>query len=370
MMTRRNFILALAALTGGSAAYTAWSFHKAANKYSEAINTFWRQAPNNLAANQAAINRELVRYATMAASSHNTQCWKFRLADEQISILPDWQRRCPAVDPDDHHLFVSLGCAAENLSLAAAAYGKYADVRFDAGSGEAIVVGLKPSNAIASPLFKAIPNRQCTRNEYSGRKVNGDDLKLLVDAARGNGVELVLITEHNGIENILDYVVRGNTAQLNDEAFVKELVSWIRFSDDEAVRLGDGLFSRSSGNPAIPRWLGTKLLNFVLTAKNENDKYARQIRSSSGIAVFVSEQNDKQHWVETGRSYERFALQATALGIKNAFINQPVEVSELRPQLASYLGLGVRRPDLVVRFGYGDEMPKSMRRPLDQVIVV
>jgi hypothetical protein len=27
-------------------------------------------------------------------------------------ILPDLSRRCPAVDPDDHHLFVSLGCAA------------------------------------------------------------------------------------------------------------------------------------------------------------------------------------------------------------------------------------------------------------------
>jgi len=112
-----------------------------------------------------------------------------------------------------------------------------------------------------------------------------------------------------------------------------------------------------------------KLLNLFFTAKNENDKYAKQIRSSAGIAVFVSEKNDKEHWVETGRCYERFALQATALGIKNAFLNQPVEVSALRPQFASSLGIGDRRPDLVVRFGYGSETPRSLRRPLDQVIV-
>jgi len=112
------------------------------------------------------------------------------------------------------------------------------------------------------------------------------------------------------------------------------------------------------------------MFNLLFSAKNENDKYAKQIRSSAGIAVFVSDRNDKEHWIETGRCYERFALYATALGIKNSFLNQPVEVTTLRPQFASYLGIGDRRPDLVVRFGYGTETPRSLRRSLDQVIVV
>jgi hypothetical protein len=73
--------------------------------------------------------------------------------------------------------------------------------------------------------------------------------------------------------------------------------------------------------------------------------------------------------VEVGRCYERFALQATALGIRNALVNQPVEVSSVRPQFGAYLGLGVRRPVLVVRFGYGPEMPRSLHRPLEAVIV-
>lgn len=62
---------------------------------------------------RAALGRELVRCATLAPSSHNTQCWKFALEDKAIKILPDLSRRCPTVDPDDHHVFVSLGCAAE-----------------------------------------------------------------------------------------------------------------------------------------------------------------------------------------------------------------------------------------------------------------
>ena len=74
--------------------------------------------------------RDLVRQATLAASSHNTQPWKFTLAERSITILPDFTRRTPIVDPDDHHLFVSLGCATENLVHAALASGLHADVRY------------------------------------------------------------------------------------------------------------------------------------------------------------------------------------------------------------------------------------------------
>lgn len=59
--------------------------------------------------------RELVRAGTLAANSHNTQPWRFTIAERQITIGPDLSRRCPAMDPDDHHLFASLGCAVENI---------------------------------------------------------------------------------------------------------------------------------------------------------------------------------------------------------------------------------------------------------------
>jgi len=171
------------------------------------------------------------------------------------------------------------------------------------------------------------------------------------------------------MESVLEYVVAGNTAQMNDAAFVEELEAWIRFGADEALRTGDGLFAGASGHPALPRWLGSRMMGLFFTPGSENERYARQIRNSAGIAVFVSERSDKAHWVETGRCYERFALQATALGIRNAFLNQPVEVGTIRPQFAAWLGLAShQRPDLVVRFGRGPAMPLSMRRPVQAVL--
>ena len=290
------------------------------------------------------------------------------LETQAITILPDLSRRCPAVDPDDHHVFVSLGCAAENLAQAALAQGLHAEARFDA-TREAVHMALTPTTARSSPLFNAITSRQCTRGDYDGQPLSREELALLETAGSSSGVRMLLLTERSALERVLEYVVQGNTAQLADPAFLEELKSWIRFNGADAVRTGDGLFSVASGNPAIPHWLGQLAFSWFFTARGENDKVARQIRNSAGIAVFVGQVADKAHWVDVGRCYERFALQATALGIRNAFLNQPVEVAAVRSPFATALGMGGQRPDLVVRFGRGPTMPRSLRRPVQAVLV-
>ena len=310
--------------------------------------------------------RGLVREATLAASTHNTQPWKFRIDERSIAIFPDLSRRCPIVDPDDHHLYVSLGCATENLVCGALANGLYAHAEC---SPERIDVTFEEALPIRSTLYDALPLRQCSRSIYDGQRLPRGELDLLERAARRPGVHAIFLTSQSGIETVLDYVTRGNAAQIGNARFLGELAEWVRFNEADAVRTGDGLSSLSTGNPSSPQWLGRLLLRVFLTQKSENDKCARQLRSSAGVVVFLSDGNDPRHWVDVGRSYERFALQTTALGIRNAFLNQPVEVAPLRSQFAAWLNAGDRRPDLVVRFGRGPEMPRSRRRPLEQVLI-
>jgi hypothetical protein len=45
-----------------------------------------------------------------------------------------------------------------------------------------------------------------------------------------------------------------------------------------------------------------------------------------------------------------------------------VEVATLRPEFARAIGIGGRRPDLIVRIGHGPQMPRSLRRPVEEVI--
>ena len=70
-----------------------------------------------------------------------------------------------------------------------------------------------------------------------------------------------------------------------------------------------------------------------------------------------------------GPAYERLALQATALDIRSAFINQPIEVRPLRPQFDSWLGLSDEHALLMVRLGHAPLAPFSLRRPLRDVIM-
>jgi nitroreductase len=322
--------------------------------------------------------RDFIRYATLAPNGHNTQPWRFRIGDGRIEILPDFTRRTPVVDPDDHHLFVSLGCAAENLSLAARARGRSGEIEFAPANEGSVNVSLAGAPAASagsgagaatdSALFDAIPRRQSTRAEYDGRPVSAADLKTLAAAADLPGVDLVLIADRPQIDRVRDLVVAGNSAQLADAAFLRELKSWLRFSPREAMSAGDGMFSASTGNPSLPAWLGPSLFDLTFKAPAENDKYARQLRSSPGVAVFVSQRADHDHWVRAGRAAQRFALQATALGLEYSFVNQPVEVASLRPDLAALAGTPGRRPDLVIRFGYGPTLPFSARRPVEATL--
>jgi len=314
--------------------------------------------------------RELVRYATLAASSHNTQPWKFLIRQDSITILPDFSRRCPVVDPDDSHLFRSLGCAAENLVHAAAAQGFSADVRFDPGEDGVIVILNRDASARATDLFHAIPKRQCVKTAYDGTPLPASEIEILRRAGEMQSVRTIMLVSEEQKDTVIDFVTRGNIAQLSDRAFRDELVSWIRFNPREAISTGDGLSGRATNQPALPTWLARRIIGLVLTPKGQAETDARNIRSSAGVAVFVSGHDDKAAWVEAGRAYQRFALQAAALDVRTAFINQPLEVRSLRPHFASWLGLDGEHAQLMVRFGQGQMAAFSLRRPIENVIIV
>ena len=364
-MNRRRLIIGAGALALAGAGATAVGFSQSGSMadYAAAVAATHRRI------SQRPDLKDVIRLATLAANGHNTQPWRFRLGEGRIVIDPDFTRRTPVVDPDDHHLFASLGCAAETLVIAGAAAGHRGDLRFDSAGEGSSEFEFEDGPADASPLLGAITRRPKTRAEYDGRPVGVADLAALTAAARVPGVDLMLITDRRPIEAVLDLVVAGNSAQMADAAFRRELKTWLRFNPRQAIRTGDGLFSAASGNPTAPTWLGGPMFDLMFRTNAENDKYARHLRSSAGLAVFVSDRADKDHWVRSGRACQRFALQATALGLKHAFVNQPVEVAAVRGRLATYLGTGGRRPDLVMRFGYGPDLPKSLRRSVEQVIL-
>ena len=362
-LTRREFVMKASLLGAVPGVVASERVHAADPSYDAVARAL--RTPLRQVSEPEALQYELVRCATLAANGHNTQPWKFGLSPDRIALRPDFSRRTPAVDPDDHHVWVSLGCATENLVLAAAALGRHAEVKVGPQEVDVTFDSAAPAE---TPLVDAIFARQCTRAEYDGRPLPNEIVTDLERAAARPGIRLLLVTDRARVEGLLEYVTQANSAQMRDPAFVAELKHWIRFNDVEAITAGDGLFTRTTGNPALPSWLAGPLFSLFFRETSENDRYAKQLRSSAGVAIFSGEGSSPAHWFEVGRAYERFALAATALGVRTAFVNQPIEVPAIRSPFASWLGLGTQRPDLVVRFGRGQQMPYSLRRPVVQVI--
>jgi hypothetical protein len=278
-MDRREFMLAAAGALGSPTLIGGCS-NIPEPAYIHAQSDLRRPSSADLARGRTA-QRELVRLATLAPSSYNSQCRKFSLDDAGVTVLPDYTRRCPVSHPDDHPLFVSLGCAAENMVQAAPALGLHAALAFDDGA-RALRVELSPARHASAPLFEAITRRQSTRNEYDGRAISASEAEQLVRAGTGHGVNVLLITGRVGIENALAHAIHGNTAQVNDPTFVAELKRWMRFDAIDAVRHGDGIYSAVLGGWDLPPTLGWMLAKSSLKARHSNDALARQIRSSAG----------------------------------------------------------------------------------------
>ncbi|WP_068874613.1 MULTISPECIES: hypothetical protein [unclassified Phenylobacterium] len=355
MLSRRTVALGLAAAPLAACG--------SSGSYRDAVTATWRLIEPDGPGFPA---RALVHAATLAANSHNTQPWRFVVEGQAIRIRPDFDRRAPVVDPDDHHLFASLGCAAETLLQAAPHYGWRGQVdRFDPVGG--VRLALERTARAEAELAPAIPRRASTRGEYDGRPAPAEVLARL-ERAGGDTVETVLITDRARLERATEFIVRGNAAQVRSAAFRRELKAWIRFDAAEAVRRRDGLYAASSGNPTLPRALGAPAFDLAFTEKGETDKIVRQMRSSAGLAAFSAATNDPRGWLEAGRAYTRFALMAEVAGLRTAFLNQPVEDAATRGPFAAWLGTSGRRPDLVVRFGQGPGLPRSLRRPVSDVL--
>jgi nitroreductase len=311
--------------------------------------------------------RTLVQQATLAPSGHNAQPWKFTASGNSVRIYPDLSRRLAVVDPDDHALYISLGCALENLVVAAAASGLAADVRHLA---DCLEVRLAPNGpGRMGVLAAAIPLRQANRRRYDRRRIPDELLRTLLAANDFAGIDVLSVPSSDpAIEPIVALVKEAAALQFEDEAFVSELIGWMRFSRSEVKQRRDGLTAPALGMPPMPRWLGEFIMRKLVSPGTEAKRCEKAIRSSSLLLLFIARANDRKHWLELGQAFERIALTATSFGISHAHLNMPCEVLSVREKLIRHLGLRHgEQPLLLVRLGFAKASPRAPRRPVEEV---
>jgi hypothetical protein len=316
--------------------------------------------------------REIIRYATLAPSAHNTQPWKFGVEGHTVRLFPDLSRRMPYSDPDDRELFISLGCAVEHFVRAArqAGYETEVEYRLTGSPDECILLTLRPTGVREEdPLFQVIPLRHHNRRPYEDRVIPAADLNRLEQLPLERGVSLQVLTGRKDVEQIVEIIRAANDILLRNRGFVDELMSWVRFSDASIARHLDGLSARAIGAPTIPDRLGRLIVGRLISPAMQSNMDAKKIRTAQAIMVVFAEGTEREDWLDVGRSFARVMLCATTLGFWGAHLNQNWGQPYTRDPLLGYMGIDERHPQVVLRLGYAAPLPHAPRRPVEQVLI-
>lgn len=312
---------------------------------------------------------KIAGYASKAPSGHNTQPWEFHLTDDTITVVPNLEVALPVVDANNRELFISLGCAVENLCIAASYFGYTTHII--ESSIEAIILELTKNNlTFKNPLFHQIEKRQTNRSTYNGHKISGEILTQLQSIQKENSIQFYFTEIGTPFaDTITQYIMKGNEIQMKDAAFKNELLSWMRFNKKHIEATHNGLSYQVFGNPPLPKLLARPIVRLFLKPNVQNKADKKKIDSSSHFVVCTTQQDTIKEWINLGRTLQRFLLKVTAMGISYAFLNQPCEVAALASDLREKLPVNKEYPTLIMRIGYAKQIPYSPRKEIKTLLV-
>lgn len=393
-MNRRTFLKGAGALTVLAAGGGVW------RAYEQGVSSIgqgpayepWKNWRTE--ANQGSL--ALVRAAILAANPHNTQPWLFKVTERRIELYADTIRNLGTFDPYLREMHLGLGCAVENMALAAIAHGYEAEVTLSEGTLEPIPsppepplvarIDLSPGKQERSSLYRAIPQRHTNRGAYN------PDRSLPPEVLR----DIRRLAENDPEMNVFVYtaeadrgkfgaaVTKATEAIIADATMVHDSDRWFRYSWADIQQFRDGPTLDAAGLSPLM----TAIAKMLPPASAEtNHRYWLDATRDVHVAtspvfglIAVRGLYDRAQTMRAGRVWQRMHLWSTSQGIALHPLNQPVELVDRERELnkephaaqvlADLTGDPAWKPTFAFRAGYPErEALASPRRPVEQVVV-
>jgi hypothetical protein len=331
----------------------------------------------------------LVSAAILAANPHNTQPWLFQVSNSRIDLYADTKRKIGATDPFLREMHIGLGCALENLLLAADAKGfdRKLTLMPDREKPTHVArIDLSPGKSLDSRLYKAIPLRHTNRGIYDrNRSLSQETLQALEKLGSNESrVKVFWFTTETQRRQVGNSIIEATQAIIGDREQSYDSGKWMRSSWQDLQKYRDGITLDASGSPALLRAIA-KIL--PPTSLEQNDRFwlnATQKVHVPTAAAFgilaVSDRNDKSQQLECGRLWQRMHLWATTQGLAMQPLNQMPEraareeVLGIEPRFSNALAELIGDPNwqalMMFRLGYPTiEALPSPRRAVGDVII-
>jgi hypothetical protein len=332
----------------------------------------WRISSEDFPANGAAPEKLnfFLSYAVLAPSSHNSQPWLFHVRDNMLELYADRRRACPVVDPLDRELIMSCGCALFHLRCALRHFGYLGTVEIfpdrDPDLVARVSLGTQDETDVEeSILFYAIPKRRTNRQPFSDDPVPGSLLVSLQKAAEAEGARLRFLDDQDTRYAIADLVAHGDRIQWANRAFRLELSRWVH-SNRSTSR--DGVPGYAAGIDDLLSYTGPLVVRTFDMGEGQAARDHEVATGSPVLAVLGTDGDQPRDWVASGQALARVLLRARVEEVWASFLNQPIEVPELRTKLKA-VACNAGFPQAVLRFGFGENVKPTPRRDVEEVLI-
>jgi hypothetical protein len=338
-MNRRAFLVSATAATV-AASGAVWYTYDGESLYAKDDGPYsaWREWNTG----SEPIATKLIRSAVLASSPHNTQPWQFRVAGGSVELYLDPRRIVKGLDPYLREAHIGMGCALENLMIAASAHGLAATVVAPdrglelqpEGSMRLIArVDLAPGPGNETELYAAIPRRHTNRGIYdpNGGLPQGFAGDMLALCNVEPEARLFVFTDPVQRGRLTAISVEANRQLYSDEEVENGSNQWIRWRTSDIRKYEDGLTIDNFGLPPLTAALAKAAPAFLLkqaaTPSQRAGMYAQQLQSARLIGMIcVRNRLSTRQSLVAGRIWQRAHLLATARGVAARPCNEAIEM--------------------------------------------
>jgi len=318
---------------------------------------------------------QVLYYASLAGSSHNSQPWKAEVfGEDSILVFADTSRKLTVVDSISRELYISVGAFIENLRLAASCYGYETNIKIlacpEGSSGPVASITLaKSKEKKEEAILNEIKLRTTLRTPFDTLPIKQSDWSTLV-SVDSSSIHYFAATSAQG-KFIRQKESEAYTQQAKSKKAQDELAGWIRFSNKDVKQKQDGLTTEGMGITGIG---GFVVRNFFKPEDSKKtsfvsqgiDKTNLQVGNCGGWIVITRQVENIENWINTGILYQAIHLKCRKMNIGFHPMNQLIEEAGFESEANTYLGINGKIM-LIARIGYVNDYPApvSVRRPVE-----
>lgn len=315
--------------------------------------------------------RFVLGYAILAPSNYNSQPWLFNISGGEIALYADRRRGLAVIDPDDREMLISCGAALYNLRVAIGRFGFDPVVETFPDMTDPDLLAFARFGQPSAPsdetihLFDAIRRRRTNRLEMEDRVVAPDVILRLQKAAEEEGAALLPVDDSSKRDALGELVAWAIVRQGGDKRYLREVTAWIHPNRSQSH---DGIPGRQHSRNGLGSYAEPVIMRALDWGDDRAERLRRAVSDAPALFVLCTTSDSAAAWLDAGQALERVLLEATSAGLSASFLNAPVQLADLRPEVARAVDLENGHPHIILRMGYGGRLRATPRRPLNEVI--